>query len=1104
MDSHFGVRQEDVTAVGILIDYVSVNDRPGLLRRLIQSLQIDNPDSIQFASNLIASEGGGQSAKKQFVDFLEGLLQHGQIDSASKVCSKHQSLGVALLERAIEAIHEAKSSSDADLEKGHIQSYLAFSRSLVSRLPLGDIPSRLLEACLDLSSNNNKTVSKSALDVLFALFARSSGSDDMHAPEFMRTPGWKAWDLIVGMASSKNNHQAMQGYSLWLRYIISTHATSWSSLITPEYWQLLLLGLRRGDSERRKLCLAIIKLSIAADSDIVSSDVHRQYDRYCTIFETIVLGRYINQIQDCENDLNSLTHNSDLEPRWLYVLLGSGMDSHMQESNRKFIGNWVMRSSLRPTPEFLDFLQVEFIPWAIQGQHFVSSLKKENGILRCIHGNALATFIHRLQNQESSCLADIVVDAIHQRCNTIFAYAVVYLLEGISQQLRSKHMSQIAGVKALPEVARDYVESRTSNVCGLTSESKGSSRREIMEQAALDKCNILNTDVVALEDMWADLEYLENPKRLLMAVPKSIFNPGMVKAASKDSKTAKILADKLCKLHTISFTKAYLFAPLIAAVRQAILSYPNTLSVLPIDDFIIQTMEHLPEPTIDLALEEVTISLTEWSYEDYFGERLSYGFAALLDLISRLGGHQRVVRTLLDHLLARWKAQKVPPPTVSAWKNTLQLQVLLLCFEQCEFSSNSDVSESLEGLFHILTIEPLPRYRYLLEATVVRLIIRFDLKETIIDRLNTKDHHGNPKHLASLMKIATILACREESSIDFAAQLAATFVPLAASSKVVIRHEAQWQVPVLMDHCRSHGWTSIIENPAYVSLDTYIRSLERFSDPPLERRIGNFDPGKDLTLSNLTEGKWFDLDDLESPLTSYEDFIKLRAEGLPPGAAEPCMPLGEKIVRAYNMARGSKVDSNKASSTIASRSIEESYALQTKGTAYLARTLSDPTSHTARPNELIVVGSLVDNLYNLGGLSRVSEIFGAAALTLQNQNVVSNKDFTSVSVSSHLHFPIVQLSASGVPAFLTERKQDGYTIVGIEQTDRSVILGSAECHLPKKVVLVVGSEKEGIPAVVLTECDLLVEIPQVGTTRSLNVQTAVGIVLFEYTRQHQR
>ena len=121
---------------------------------------------------------------------------------------------------------------------------------------------------------------------------------------------------------------------------------------------------------------------------------------------------------------------------------------------------------------------------------------------------------------------------------------------------------------------------------------------------------------------------------------------------------------------------------------------------------------------------------------------------------------------------------------------------------------------------------------------------------------------------------------------------------------------------------------------------------------------------------------------------------------------------------------------------------------------------------------------------------------------LQNQNVTSNRDFQSVAVSSHLHLPLLQLSASAIPAFLSRKRDEGWEIVGIEQTDRSILLGSEECRLPKNVVLVLGSEKEGIPALILSECSMLVEIPQQGITRSLNVQTAAAIVLYEYARQH--
>ena len=337
----------------------------------------------------------------------------------------------------------------------------------------------------------------------------------------------------------------------------------------------------------------------------------------------------------------------------------------------------------------------------------------------------------------------------------------------------------------------------------------------------------------------------------------------------------------------------------------------------------------------------------------------------------------------------------------------------------------------------------------------------------------------------------------------FALELATIFISMAASSKVVIRHEAQWQFPILMDHARKEGWDPITNNPAYNALDDYIRSLERFHDPPIERKIGGFKPDTDHTFPNLVEGRWFELDNIETTLTTREDLMKVYYSDFFPGGSIPALNIGEAIERPSAPLSGDLPLPPGKKTELGPGTSDEVSALQTKGTAYLARILTDPVHDASNGNKLIVVGSLVENPHNLGGLSRVSEIFGASALTVQNQNVLRNNDFTAVSVSSHLHFPIVQLSAAGIPAYLVKKKADGFKVVGIEQTDRSIILGSPDAKLPEKVVLLVGSEKEGIPAVVLTECDTLVEIPQKGITRSLNVQTAVGIVLYEHAKQHE-
>ena len=657
-------------------------------------------------------------------------------------------------------------------------------------------------------------------------------------------------------------------------------------------------------------------------------------------------------------------------------------------------------------------------------------------------------------------------------------------------------LSELSG---LPEVAREYVLTKRNEMLELQRRSKAPSRREVVEKGAMRRCEMDEIDINQLESVWDDLEYLEYPKRLLMTIPKLLFDPRVIQLATRDTALARSLAEKFRTLQGIAETKTFLFPPLISAVRRAALTEPRTLDILEIGNFIVRIAEHPPEPTIDLMLEEATTCLTPFGYEHHFGEPASYGFAAYLDLVSRLSEHQDLVESTLERLLDRWKAQKEPP---RAWKTTLQLQVLLLCFEQYTPISSDQAQGLLEDLFHVVAIEPLPRYRYILEWIIIQISIRHDLQDFLLFRLITKDHHANPKHLASVMKIITILACREGSGEDFAFHLAIAFVPLAASSKVVIRHEAQWQIPVLMDHARTSEWTSITGNPALTALDDYIRSLERFHDPPPERLAGGFNPETDHTLANLVEGKWFDLDHTKARLTSRRELVRLRDADSLQTAASSCMPLGDEIDRpATQQAKAELVE---IKTTVGPRTSNEVAALQTKGTAYLARTLSNPSDQQARSSKAIVIGSLVDNPYNLGGLSRVSEIFGASALCLQNQKVLSNKGFTSVAVSSHLHFPVVQLSVPGIPDFLAERKAEGFCVVGIEQTDRSVLLGSEGAKLPERVVLVVGSEKEGIPAIVLTECDMLVEIPQRGITRSLNVQTAASVVLYEHARQHNQ
>ncbi|KAK5119127.1 hypothetical protein LTR62_000338 [Meristemomyces frigidus] len=1217
-----------------LLQYVPAEDRSIAVRAAVEDAKKGSTADITAALDLLA-EHTDEAAKQSLILHLHELLDCGKLPAGLGLSGE---LLAELVQYAAAGLHDAvyhmQRMPGAVLEVQMEQLRLEFGKSTQPPdLTLSSYQSvRIISLLHFVKSMNRADVSKTVYDQVFAAALVLIGSADRTIATAARDvlarqitstlvegsdTGTMLWPCLQSLLSNSNDpfYQAL-AFSLWL-CCASANYSALSTWMCPAYWCILQEGLKLGDAERRKQCLAILRqsvlwnagysspCSIAGVENMMARDFRllvEQYERFCTVFETILLGRYLNQVIATEPDLDLLSSPISLVGRqWLYVLLDASLNSKIQDSNRRFIGNWIMHVQLRPddiskggtraeiqskdASAFMRLFRNSFLPWATQGSLFTSTLKREHDVLRCKHGIRLAEYIEVLLTDTDYCstILDIILDLILNRRGGNFAYASVYLLQGVahaSEKVQPAGFSQQALLKiaeistwaALPEVARDFVYVRCLKLCndarpkGVAVEgdvspaglaraaaqwdklraelttytqadrsprlaamwSAAPSRRDQLERAGLGECAQLRqildakdslhpeTVLAQIEQIWNDAEYLEYPKELIMQLPYLILHSNLLALADASGDIKSMLAKRIGDLRKLSETRVYLFPPLLCAIRNIGLMGHYLSDLIDLEDLILQYAERLPEPTIDMRLEDATAVLLQsvepgmtarFSYEYYFGYREMYGVAALLDLVSRLGNSSCTL-PIFEQLLHRWAKQKAPVPSVSPWKRALQLQLMLLTCEQT--LSQINAVEALQKLHYVLSIEPLPRYRYLLSWIIARIYLKErTLRPRILIELSTKDHHSNPKYLASLLKIGVMVAKTEETDAEFAFKLACAFVPLAASSKVVIRHEAQWQMPRLMDYAKERSWSQITDNAAFVALDEYIRSLERFELPPLERQLDRFDPAKDHTMTNLVEGAWYGLDSTEVALCSREDFLTLWEDDVKQGHSwpAPCIPLGEPIsVLAQQQEPeplSETVDGSKQKSPPPATG--EPRALQTKGTAYLASGLSHSTSPSPqRRKELIVIASLVDNPHNLGGLSRVAEIFGASELHLQNANVTSNKDFTAVSVSSHNHLPIHQLSASAIMEYLAVKKSEGWSVVGIEQTDRSLLLGSEECRLPEKIVLVLGSEREGIPAVVLGSCDFLVEIRQEGVTRSLNVQTAAAVVLFEFGRQHSK
>jgi tRNA guanosine-2'-O-methyltransferase len=153
-----------------------------------------------------------------------------------------------------------------------------------------------------------------------------------------------------------------------------------------------------------------------------------------------------------------------------------------------------------------------------------------------------------------------------------------------------------------------------------------------------------------------------------------------------------------------------------------------------------------------------------------------------------------------------------------------------------------------------------------------------------------------------------------------------------------------------------------------------------------------------------------------------------------------------------------------------------------------------------RNQPLIIFASLVDKAPNLGGLARTAEIFSAEALVVDTLKVLSDPLFSFTSLDAEKLLPVVECPVARARDYLRAQRSEGWSVVALEQAENSQVLG-AGVPLPEKMILLLGAEMKGVPPELLAEADVTIEIPQLGTLRSLNVHVSAALVVWEYTRQ---
>lgn len=147
----------------------------------------------------------------------------------------------------------------------------------------------------------------------------------------------------------------------------------------------------------------------------------------------------------------------------------------------------------------------------------------------------------------------------------------------------------------------------------------------------------------------------------------------------------------------------------------------------------------------------------------------------------------------------------------------------------------------------------------------------------------------------------------------------------------------------------------------------------------------------------------------------------------------------------------------------------------------------------------ISLAVVLDNLrsaYNVGSIVRTADGAGISHLylcgitpTLDHPKIAKTALGAEATVESSYHPNALTL--------VSDLKSEGIYLVALESRPGAVSLFDPALRIPTTpAVLVVGNELIGVDPAVIELCDLVVDLPMMGTKRSLNVVVAFGIASY--------
>ena len=148
---------------------------------------------------------------------------------------------------------------------------------------------------------------------------------------------------------------------------------------------------------------------------------------------------------------------------------------------------------------------------------------------------------------------------------------------------------------------------------------------------------------------------------------------------------------------------------------------------------------------------------------------------------------------------------------------------------------------------------------------------------------------------------------------------------------------------------------------------------------------------------------------------------------------------------------------------------------------------------------VIAVLENVRSAYNVGSVFRTADAFLIEAIYITGYTAKPpHKEIKKTALGAEETVDWKHFATANEAIF--SLKQDGYKVFAIEQVEGSYELQAVNFGSEEKIAVIFGNEVTGVEQSTIALCDGCIEIPQLGMKHSLNIATAVGVVLWELVR----